>query len=39
LIDCGYNVVVYDDLSHGHAAALPAEAKFVRSDIAGRSAL
>jgi UDP-glucose 4-epimerase len=39
LLDHGYEVVVYDDLSHGHRAAVPPGAKLVVEDLADREAL
>lgn len=36
LLDKGHGVVVVDDLSTGHRAAVPAAAAFVRADIADR---
>jgi UDP-glucose 4-epimerase len=35
----GYQPIVFDDLSHGHRAAIPSEAKFIQGDIADRGAL
>ena len=39
LVDAGYDVVVYDDLSHGHRDAIPAEAEFVHANLADANAL
>lgn len=39
LVARGYEPVVYDDLSHGHRAALPHRAKLVVGDIGDRAAL
>jgi len=39
LIERGYQAIVFDDLSHGHRAALPAAAKLIVGDIADRAAL
>jgi UDP-glucose 4-epimerase len=39
LIERGYQPIVFDDLSHGHRAALPAAAKLIVGDIADRAAL
>jgi len=39
LLDRGYEVVVYDNLSHGHRAAVPPGAKLVVEDLADREAL
>src|SRR5580704_1937899 len=39
LIGSGYRVVVYDNLTKGHAAAIPRAAKFVLGDIADRERL
>jgi UDP-glucose 4-epimerase len=39
LLDRGYEVVVYDNLSHGHRAAVPPGAKLVVEDLANREAL
>ncbi len=35
----GHHVTVYDNLSHGHRAAIPAEATFIKGDIGDRGAL
>lgn len=39
LLDSGHEVVVYDNLSKGHAEAVPPDAKLVRGEIADRAAL
>src|SRR5258705_5426272 len=39
LLDRGYEPVVFDDLSHGHRAALPASARLIVGDIADRALL
>jgi UDP-glucose 4-epimerase len=39
LLARGYQPIVFDDLSHGHRAALPAGAKLIVGDIADRAAL
>jgi UDP-glucose 4-epimerase len=39
LLDHGHQVVVYDDLSHGHRDAVPAGAVFVEGDILDRPRL
>jgi UDP-glucose 4-epimerase len=39
LLERGYDPVVYDDLSHGHRAALPKEVQLFEGDIADRAAL
>jgi UDP-glucose 4-epimerase len=39
LLEAGHAVTVYDNLSHGHRAAVPPQARFVHGDIADRSAL
>lgn len=39
LVEAGYQVIVYDDLSHGHRDAVPAEAEFVHANLAGARAL
>ncbi len=39
LLEDGQAVVVLDNLSHGHAAAIPAGAKFVRGDVGDGEAL
>ena len=38
-LNAGHRVTVYDNLSYGHRAAIPAEARFVKGDIGDRSAL
>jgi len=39
LLERGYHPVVYDDLSHGHRAALPKGVQLIVGDIADRAAL
>ena len=39
LLKAGHTVTVYDNLSHGHRAAVPPQARFVHGDIGDRSAL
>ena len=39
LIKAGHQVVVYDNLSHGHRAAVNADAEFIEGDIADRKKL
>src|SRR5215510_7440168 len=39
LLERGYDPVVYDDLSHGHRAALPKGVQLIEGDIADRAAL
>lgn len=39
LLDCGHQVVIYDNLSHGHRSMLPSQAEFVEGDLADRSRL
>lgn len=39
LLAAGHRVVVYDDLSRGHRAAVPGGAEFVQGDIADRALL
>jgi UDP-glucose 4-epimerase len=39
LLRAGHDVIVYDDLSHGCRAAVPAEAKFVQGNIEDRQLL
>ncbi len=39
LLDAGHSVTVYDNLSSGHLAAVPAAAAFVRGDTLDRAAL
>ncbi len=38
LLDAGHSVTVFDNLSHGHHAAVPAGARFVLGDLADRPA-
>ncbi len=38
-LQAGHRVTIYDNLSYGHRAAVPAEAAFIRGDIGDRSAL
>lgn len=39
LLERGYQVIVYDNLSKGHRASVPAAAKFIQGDISDRAAL
>ncbi|WP_129630436.1 UDP-glucose 4-epimerase GalE [Candidatus Oscillochloris fontis] len=39
LLDAGHHVVVFDNLSQGHRAAVPAAATFILGDLADRAAL
>jgi UDP-glucose 4-epimerase len=39
LLDAGHEVTVFDNLSHGHRAAVPARAAFVQGDTLDRAAL
>ncbi len=39
LVECGHSVVVLDNLSQGHQAALPREALFMKGDLADRELL
>ena len=39
LLDAGHSVTIYDNLSNGHLAAIPAAATFVRGDTLDRAAL
>jgi len=39
LLAKGYEPIVFDDLSHGHRAALPSAAKLIVGDVADRAAL
>jgi UDP-glucose 4-epimerase len=39
LLDAGHSVTIYDNLSNGHLAAIPAAAAFVRGDTLDRAAL
>jgi UDP-glucose 4-epimerase len=39
LLEAGHRVTVFDNLSHGHRAAVPAGARFVHGDIGDRLAL
>jgi UDP-glucose 4-epimerase len=39
LLAAGHTVTVFDNLSHGHRAAVPAGARFVHGDLADRGAL
>ena len=34
LLNCGYGVLVFDNLSQGHRAAVPADAEWVQGDLA-----
>jgi len=39
LLDSGHDVVVYDNLSKGHAEALPADVRLIQADVADRERL
>jgi UDP-glucose 4-epimerase len=39
LLDRGYQPIIFDDLSHGHRAALPPSARLIVGDIADRAML
>ena len=39
LLDAGHTVTVFDNLSHGHRAAVPSSARFVQGDINDRAAV
>jgi UDP-glucose 4-epimerase len=39
LLNAGHSVTVFDNLSHGHRAAVPAGARFVHGDLLDRSLL
>jgi UDP-glucose 4-epimerase len=39
LLERGYQPIVFDDLSHGHRAALPANVELIVGDVADRAAL
>jgi UDP-glucose 4-epimerase len=39
LLDQGHQVVIYDNLCHGHRSMLPGRAEFVEGDLADRCAL
>jgi len=39
LLDQGHQVVIYDNLCHGHRSMVPAQAEFVEGDIADRAAV
>lgn len=39
LVQAGHEIVVYDNLCAGHAAAVPHEAKLIRADLADSAAL
>jgi UDP-glucose 4-epimerase len=39
LLDRGYEPIIFDDLSHGHRAALPASSRLIVGDIADRAML
>lgn len=39
LLDENHEVVIYDNLSHGHRSMLPSQAQFVEGDVADRQAL
>ena len=39
LLDRGHQVIVYDNLCHGHRSMVPAQAEFVQGDLADRAML
>src|SRR5687767_10004437 len=39
LLEAGHTVTVFDNLSHGHRAAVPAAARFVQGDINDQAAV
>jgi len=39
LLDHGHDVVVYDNLCHGHRSMVPERAQFVEGDVADRAGL
>ena len=39
LLQAGHKVTVYDNLSRGHRAAIPAGAQFIQGDLENREAL
>ncbi|MGC2163066.1 MAG: UDP-glucose 4-epimerase GalE [Silvibacterium sp.] len=39
LLDQGHQVVVYDNLCHGHRSMVPARAEFIQGELADRAAL
>lgn len=39
LVDEGYDVVVFDDLSYGHEQALPKTVKFIKSNLLDRTSI
>jgi len=39
MLDQGHEVVVFDNLCHGHRSMIPAKAKFVEGDLADRAAM
>lgn len=39
LLDRGYHPIIFDNLSHGHRAALPASARLIVGDLADRAML
>ena len=39
LLDQGHGVVIYDNLCHGHRTMVPAQAEFVKGELADRAAL
>ena len=39
MLDQGHQVVVYDNLCHGHRSMIPTEAEFVEGDLADRAAM
>jgi UDP-glucose 4-epimerase len=39
LLDQGHQVVIYDNLCHGHRSMVPAQAEFIEGELADRAAL
>ncbi len=39
LLDEGHQVVIYDNLCHGHRSMIPAQAEFIEGELADRAAL
>jgi UDP-glucose 4-epimerase len=39
MLDQGHEVVIFDNLRHGHRSMIPAEAEFVEGDLADRAAM
>jgi UDP-glucose 4-epimerase len=39
LLDQGHQVVIYDDLSHGHRSMVPTQAEFIEGELADRPVL